>query len=527
MIDRDILFQHEARKHLLEGVDALERVVRVTLGPRGQTVLLDKGWDVPTVTKDGASVAREVELFGKFRNMGAQMVKQVATKTAEDSGDGTTTATVLAAAILREGHKLVTAGYDPTDLQRGIQKAVATVSEALAKLSSPADSTRRIAEVGAIASNGDESVGRLLAEAMEKVGRDGAITFEEAQSREDVLEIVEGMQIERGYLSPYFVTDTEKLEAVLENPLILLHEKPIHALRDLLPLLQQVAELNRPFLVIAEDVDGEALSTLVVNRIRGSLACAAIKSPGFGSSRSELLQDLAIVTNGQVLSADLGMRLSKVDIAQLGSARRVVIEKDVTTVIGGAGAKADIEARCQMLRLQLEDTTKQHDRETLRKRLARMSGGVAILRVGASTESEMKERQARVEDAFHATRAAVEEGIVPGGGVALLRTQSALDGLAQGLPEGQGAGVSIVRQALEAPLRRIAENAGAEGAVVVRRVKDLTGSFGFNASTGEYEDLVASGVIDATKVVRMALQNAASIAGVLLTTEAMVAQPKK
>ena len=522
MTNKQIAFQQEARQHMLAGVNAIDRAVRVTLGPRGRNVLFDKGWDVPTSTKDGATVAKEVTLPDTFQNMCAQLIREVATKTAEEAGDGTTTATVLAAAIMREGIRLVTSGHDPVSLRRGIDKAVAAIVDQLAKASIPASGMDAIRNVGTIASNGDESVGRLLAEAMEKVGQDGVITFEEAQSREDVLEIVEGMQIERGFLSPYFVTDVEKQECVLENALILFHEKPIHALRDMLPLLQEVARQSRPLLIVAEDVGGDALSTLVVNRIRGSLACAAVKSPGFGNTRRELLEDLAIVTGGQVLSEDAGLRLDKVTIDQLGSAKKLIIEKDLTTVIGGGGDKDAIEKRCEHLRKRLEDTERPSDRDELRKRLARLSGGVAILRIGASTESEMKERQDRVEDAFHATRAAVEEGIVPGGGVALLRAQSALDGLEEGLPSSEGAGVAIVRRAITEPLRRIAENAGAEGAVVVGRVLGLAGNSGFNARTGEYEDLIKAGVIDPTKVVRMALQNAASVAGVLLTTEAMV-----
>jgi chaperonin GroEL len=526
MAAKDITYDQAAREKLLSGVNKLADAVRVTLGPKGRNVVIEKSWGSPTVTKDGVTVAKEIELEDKFENMGAQMVREVASKTSDVAGDGTTTATVLAQAIFREGSKLVAAGMNPMDLKRGIEKAVAAVIEELGKMSKPTRDSEEIAQVGTISANSDETIGRILAEAMEKVGKEGVITVEEAKSMETVLEVVEGMQFDRGYLSPYFVTDPERMEAVLEEPLILLNEKKISSMKDLLPVLEQVARQGKPLLLVAEEVEGEALATLVVNKIRGTLQVATVKAPGFGDRRKSMLQDMAILTGGQVISEELGLKLENVTLKDLGRAKRVVVDKDNTTIIDGAGSKKSIEGRCNEIRAQIEKTTSDYDREKLEERLAKLAGGVAVVKVGAATETEMKEKKARVEDALHATRAAVEEGIVPGGGVALLRAQSALDGLK--LADEQAAGVNIIRRSLEEPLRRISENAGVEGSIVVDKVKHGKGAFGFNAATETYEDLVKAGVIDPTKVVRAALQNASSVASLLLTTECMVAEkPKK
>jgi chaperonin GroEL len=492
-------------------------------------VLIEKSWGSPTVTKDGVTVAKEIELEDHFENLGAQMVKEVASKTSDVAGDGTTTATVLAQAIFREGSKAVAAGMNPMDLKRGVEKAVASLVEELNKQSKPTRAGEEIAQVGTISSNGDETIGNTIAEAMEKVGKEGVITVEEAKAMETTLEVVEGMQFDRGYLSPYFVTDPERMEATLEEPLILLHEKKLSNIKDFLPLLEKVAGQGKPVLVVAEDIEGEALATLVVNKLRGTLNCAAVKAPGFGDRRKAMLQDMAILTGGQVIAEELGLKLENVAIKDLGQAKKIVIDKDDTTIIDGAGAKSAIGGRCNEIRKQIEDTTSDYDREKLQERLAKLVGGVAIVKVGAATETEMKEKKARVEDALHATRAAVEEGIVAGGGVALLRAQKALDGLEEGLTaEDQKAGVRIVRRAVEEPLRWIAQNAGIDGSIAIDKVRSGKGAFGLNAQSEEYEDLMKAGVIDPTKVVRAALQNAASVASLLLTTEAAVAEkPEK
>jgi chaperonin GroEL len=510
MAAKEIRFDQEARSKLLTGVNRLADAVRVTLGPKGRNVIIEKSFGSPTVTKDGVTVAKEIELEDKFENMGAQMVKQVASKTSDVAGDGTTTATVLAQAIFREGSKLVVAGMNPMDLKRGIDKAVTTIVQELSNLSKPTRDSDEIAKVGTVSANGDETIGAMLAEAMEKVGKEGVITVEEAKSMESTLELVEGMQFDRGYLSPYFVTDPDRMEAELEEPLILLHEKKISSMKDLLPVLEQVARQGKPLLIVAEEVEGEALATLVVNKIRGTLNVAAVKAPGFGDRRKAMLEDMAVLTGGQVISEELGLKLENATLKDLGRSKKVVIDKDNTTIVDGAGGKKAIEGRCQEIRNQIEKTTSDYDREKLQERLAKLAGG-----------AEMKEKKARVEDALHATRAAVEEGIVPGGGVALIRAQQALDKLAGTLEAEQAAGVSIVRRAVEEPLRRISENAGVEGSIVVDKVKGGKGGFGFNAQSEEYEDLVKAGVIDPTKVVRSALQNAASVASLLLTTEAM------
>ena len=522
MAAKEIRFDQDARTKLLAGVNTLANAVRVTLGPKGRNVIIEKSFGSPTITKDGVTVAKEIECEDKFENMGAQMVKEVASKTSDVAGDGTTTATVLAQAIFREGSKLVVAGMNPMELKRGIEKAVEAIVAELAKMSKATKDSNEIAQVGTISANSDETIGQIISEAMQKVGKEGVITVEEAKSMETVLEVVEGMQFDRGYLSPYFVTDPERMEAVIEEPLILLHEKKISSMKDLLPLLEQVARQGKPLLIVAEDIEGEALATLVVNKLRGTLNVAAVKAPGFGDRRKAMLQDMAILTGGQVIAEELGLKLENVTLKDLGKAKRVVIDKDNTTIIDGAGAKKEIEGRCTELRKQVEETTSDYDREKLQERLAKLVGGVAVVKVGAATETEMKEKKARVEDALHATRAAIEEGIVPGGGVALLRAQRALDGV--GDNDEQRAGVSIVRRAVEEPMRRIAENAGVDGAIVVDKVKSGKGAFGFNAQTEEYEDLMKAGVIDPTKVVRSALQNAASVASLLLTTEAMVAE---
>jgi chaperonin GroEL len=522
MASKEIRFDQDARTKLLAGVNTLANAVRVTLGPKGRNVIIEKSFGSPTITKDGVTVAKEIECEDKFENMGAQMVKEVASKTSDVAGDGTTTATVLAQAIFREGSKLVVAGMNPMELKRGIEKAVEAIVADLAKISKPTKDSNEIAQVGTISANSDETIGQIISEAMQKVGKEGVITVEEAKSMETVLEVVEGMQFDRGYLSPYFVTDPERMEAVIEEPLILLHEKKISSMKDLLPLLEQVARQGKPLVIVAEDIEGEALATLVVNKLRGTLNAAAVKAPGFGDRRKAMLQDMAILTGGQVIAEELGLKLENVTLKDLGKAKRVVIDKDNTTIIDGAGSKKEIEGRCTELRKQVEETTSDYDREKLQERLAKLVGGVAVVKVGAATETEMKEKKARVEDALHATRAAVEEGIVPGGGVALLRAQRALEGV--GDNDEQRAGVSIVRRAVEEPMRRIAENAGVDGAIVVDKVKSGKGAFGFNAQTEEYEDLMKAGVIDPTKVVRSALQNAASVASLLLTTEAMVAE---
>ena len=522
MAAKEIRFDQDARSKLLAGVDALANAVRVTLGPKGRNVVIEKSFGSPTVTKDGVTVAKEIELEDRFENMGAQMVKEVASKTSDVAGDGTTTATVLAQSIFREGSKLVVAGMNPMDLKRGIDKSVEAITAELAQMSKPTRDAQEIAQIGTISANNDSTIGEILSEAMDKVGKEGVITVEEAKSMETTLDVVEGMQFDRGYLSPYFVTDPERMEVVLEEPLILLHEKKISNMKDLLPLLEQVARQGKPLMIVAEDIEGEALATLVVNKIRGTLSVSAVKAPGFGDRRKAMLQDMAVLSGGQVIAEELGLKLENVTLKDLGKAKRVVIDKDNTTIIDGSGTKKDIEARCNELRKQVEETTSDYDREKLQERLAKLVGGVAVVKVGAATETEMKEKKARVEDALHATRAAVEEGIVAGGGVALLRAQQSLGNI--GDNEEERAGVNIVRRAVEEPLRRIAENAGIDGSIVIDKVKNSKGNQGFNAQTEVYEDLLKAGVIDPTKVVRTALQNAASVASLLLTTEAMVAE---
>jgi chaperonin GroEL len=526
---KQIRYARDAQERLLRGVDQLAHAVRVTLGPKGRNVVLEKSWGSPTVTKDGVTVAKEIELEDHFENLGAKMVREVASKTSDVAGDGTTTATVLAQAIFREGSKMVAAGMNPMDLKRGVDQAVAALVEDLGKQSKKTRTAEEIAQVGTVSANGDETIGNILSEAMEKVGKEGVITVEEAKGMETTMEVVEGMQFDRGYLSPYFVTDPEAMEVVLEDALVLLHEKKISGMKDLLPLLEQVSRQGKPLLIVAEDVEGEALATLVVNKLRGTLHCAAVKAPGFGDRRKAMLQDMGVLMGGQVIAEELGLKLENVTLKDLGQAKKIVIDKDATTIIEGAGAKKDIEGRCNEIRKQIEETTSDYDREKLQERLAKLAGGVAVLKVGAATETEMKEKKARVEDALHATRAAVEEGVVAGGGVALLRAQRVLDGLEESLPEEeQRAGVKIVRRAIEEPLRWIAGNAGIDGSIVVQKVKEGRGAFGFNAQTEVYEDLIEAGVIDPTKVVRTALQNAASVASLLLTTEALVAEkPEK
>src|SRR5262245_33714826 len=526
MAAKEIVFDESARKLILSGVNILADAVKVTLGPRGRNVVIEKSWGAPTVTKDGVTVAKEIELENKFENMGAQMVKEVASKTSDVAGDGTTTATVLAQAIFREGSKMVAAGHNPMEIKRGIDKAVERVVEALKKQSKQTKGQKEIAQVGTISANGDESIGKIIAEAMEKVGKEGVITVEEAKSMETTLEVVEGMQFDRGYLSPYFVTDAERMEAVLEDAFILTHEKKISNMKDLLPVLEQVARSGKPLLIIAEEVEGEALATLVVNKLRGTLHVSAVKAPGFGDRRKEMLKDIAVLTGGQAITEDLGLKLENVTLKDMGRAKRVTIDKDNTTIVDGAGKKPDIEARVKQIRTQIDETTSDYDREKLQERLAKLVGGVAVVKVGAATETEMKEKKARVEDALHATRAAVEEGIVPGGGVALIRSLGALDKI-EDVNEQQQFGVNIVRRAIEEPLRQIAQNAGVEGSIVVNRVKEGKGAFGYNAATDTYEDLLEAGVIDPTKVVRSALQNAASVASLMITTEALVAERPK
>jgi chaperonin GroEL len=525
MAAKEILFNSSARKQIANGLNTLANAVKVTLGPRGRNVILEKSWGAPTITKDGVTVAKEIELDNHFANMGAQMVKEVAAKTAEVAGDGTTTATVLAQAIYAEGAKLVSAGANPMDIKRGVDAAVETVVAELKRQSKPTEGRAEIAQVGTISANGDETIGNLIAEAMEKVGKEGVITIEEAKSMETTLEVVEGIQFERGYLSPYFVTDPERMEAVLNDAYLLIHEKKISSMKELLPLLEQVAKTGKPLLILAEDVDGDALATLVVNKLRGTLHVCAVKAPGFGDRRKEILKDIAVLTGGQAIAEDLGLKLENLTLKDLGRAKTITVDKDETTLIEGAGNKDDIQARVKQIRAQLEETSSDYDRERLQERLARIAGGVAVIKVGAATETEMREKKARVEDALHATRAAVEEGIVPGGGVALLRTLPALEKLV--LAGDQQYGVNLIRRALEEPLRQIAHNGGAEGAVVVNRVREGTGAYGYNVASNEYEDLVVAGVIDPTKVVRVALQNAASVASLMLTTEAMVAERPK
>src|SRR5881398_578538 len=523
MAGKLVLFSADARARVLRGVNILADAVTVTLGPRGRNVVLEKSWGAPTVTKDGVTVAKEIELADRFENMGAQMVKEVASKTSDVAGDGTTTATVLARAIFTEGAKLVAAGHDPMSLKRGIDKAVPAIIEALKKVSKETKGRDEIAQVGTVSATGDRAIGDMIAEAMEKVGKEGVITVEEAKGLETTLDVVEGMQFDRGYLSPYFVTDPDRMEAVLEDAYILIHEKKISAMKDLLPLLEQVARSGKPLLVIAEEVEGEALATLVVNKIRGTFACCAVKAPGFGDRRKAMLEDIAILSGGRMIAEELGLKLENVTLKELGRCKRIVVDKDNTTIIDGAGKKSDIEGRIKQIRAQIEETTSDYDREKLQERLAKLVGGVAVIRVGAETEVEMKEKKARVEDAMHATRAAVEEGIVPGGGVALLRAQSALDALK--LEDEEQAGVNIVRRALEEPLRWIARNAGQDGAVVIGKVKESKDpNFGFNAATEEYSDMIAAGILDPAKVTRTALQNAASISALMLTTEALVSE---
>ena len=528
MAAKDVKFGTDARAKMLRGVETLANAVKVTLGPKGRNVVLDKSFGAPRITKDGVTVAKEIELSDKFENMGAQMVREVASKTSDAAGDGTTTATILAAAIVREGGKAVAAGMNPMDLRRGVDMAVAAVVADLEKQSKKVTTSEEIAQVGTISSNGDAEIGRMLAEAMQKVGNEGVITVEEAKSLETELDVVEGMQFDRGYISPYFVTDAEKMRCTLEDPYILIHEKKLSSLQNLLPLLEAVVQSGKPLLIVAEDVEGEALATLVVNKLRGGLKVAAVKAPGFGDRRKAMLEDIAILTAGQVISEDLGIKLENVTLDMLGRAKRVVIEKENTTIIDGAGSKEEIQGRIAQIKAQIEDTTSDYDREKLQERLAKLAGGVAVIRVGGSTEIEVKERKDRVDDAVHATRAAVEEGIVPGGGVALLRSARALKGLKHENND-QRVGIEIVHKALQAPARQIAENAGSDGSVVVGKLLESNdASWGYDAQAGEYTDLVARGVIDPTKVVRNALQGAASVAGLLITTEAMVAEkPQK
>ncbi len=528
MAAKEVKFNTDARERMLRGVDVLANAVKVTLGPKGRNVVIDKSFGAPRITKDGVSVAKEIELEDKFENMGAQMLREVASKTNDLAGDGTTTATVLAQAIVKEGAKAVASGMNPMDLKRGIDLAVEAVVKELKANARKITSNSEIAQVGTISANGDEEIGKYLAEAMEKVGNEGVITVEEAKTAETELEVVEGMQFDRGYLSPYFVTNQDKMRVELEEPYILIHEKKLSNLQSLLPVLEAVVQSSKPLLIIAEDVEGEALATLVVNKLRGGLKIAAVKAPGFGDRRKAMLEDIAILTGGTVISEDVGIKLENVTLNMLGRAKKVAIEKENTTIIDGVGSKAEIDGRVAQIRAQIEETTSDYDREKLQERLAKLAGGVAVIRVGGSTEVEVKEKKDRVDDALHATRAAVEEGILPGGGVALLRAVRALDGLPTA-NDDQRVGIDIVRRAIEAPVRQIAENAGAEGSIIVGKLREKTDlSFGWNAQTGEYGDLYAQGVIDPAKVVRTALQDAASVAGLLVTTEAMIAEkPKK
>ncbi len=525
MAAKEIIYHESARNMILAGVNALADAVKVTLGPKGRNVVIEKSFGSPTVTKDGVTVAKEIELEDRFENMGAQMVREVASKTSDIAGDGTTTATVLAQAIYREGSKLVAAGHNPMEIKRGIDKAVEAIVAHLKASAKSTQDAKEIAQVGTISANGDTTIGKLLADAMEKVGKEGVITVEEAKSADTTLDVVEGMQFDRGYLSPYFVTDPEGMKVNMEDAYILISEKKISNMKDLLPVLEAIAKSQKQLLIISEDVEGEALATLVVNKLRGTLHCAAVKAPGFGDRRKEMLKDIAVLTDGSVIAEELGLKLENVTITDLGRAKTIIIDKDNTTIVGGQGKKDKIKARLAEIRAQIENTTSDYDREKLQERLAKLVGGVAVVKVGAATETEMKEKKARVEDALHATRAAVEEGIVPGGGVALIRAQAALEGL--DVSDEQRFGVNIVRRSIEEPLRQIAGNAGEEGSIVVQKVREGTGSFGYNAATNTYGDLIAMGVIDPAKVVRSALQNAASVASLMLTTEALIAERPK
>jgi chaperonin GroEL len=527
MAAKQLQFDESARHALLRGIEKLARAVKATLGPSGRNVILDKKFGSPTITKDGVTVAKEIELEDPYENMGAQLVREVASKTSDIAGDGTTTATVLAESIYKEGLRNVTAGANPTSLQRGIMKGVDAIVEELKKISKKVSERTEIAQVATVSANWDKTIGEIIADAMDKVGKDGTITVEEAKSIETTLDVVEGMQFDKGYLSPYFVTNAEAMEAVLENPYILIHEKKISSLKDMLPLLEKVAKAGRPLLIIAEDVEGEALATLVVNKLRGTLQVCAVKAPGFGDRRKAMLEDIAVLTGGKCITEDLGIKLENVKMEELGKAKRVTIDKENTTIVEGEGKQNDIQGRVGQIRRQIEETTSDYDREKLQERLAKLAGGVAVINVGAATETEMKEKKARVEDALHATRAAVEEGIVPGGGVAFLRAQKALDNV-KDLEADEKVGIQIIRRAIEEPLRQLADNAGAEGALIVQEVKARKGNEGYNVATGEYVDLVKAGIVDPTKVTRSALQNAASISGLLLTTEAVVTEvPEK
>jgi len=527
MAAKQLQFDENARHALLRGIEKLAKAVKATLGPSGRNVILDKKFGSPTITKDGVTVAKEIELEDPYENMGAQLVREVASKTSDIAGDGTTTATVLAEAIYKEGLRNVTAGANPTSLQRGIMKAVDAIVDELKKISKKVSDRTEIAQVATVSANWDKTIGEIIADAMDKVGKDGTITVEEAKSIETTLDVVEGMQFDKGYLSPYFVTNAEAMEAILDNPYILIYEKKISSLKDMLPLLEKVAKAGRPLLIIAEDVEGEALATLVVNKLRGTLQVCAVKAPGFGDRRKAMLEDIAVLTGGKLISEDLGIKLENIKLEDLGKAKRVTIDKENTTIVEGSGKSHDIQGRVAQIRRQIEETTSDYDREKLQERLAKLAGGVAVINVGAATETEMKEKKARVEDALHATRAAVEEGIVPGGGVAFLRSQKALDNV-KGLEGDEKVGVQIVRRAIEEPTRQLADNAGKEGALIVEEIKKRKGNEGYNVATGEYEDLVKAGVVDPTKVTRSALQNAASISGLLLTTEALVTElPEK
>ena len=526
MAAKEVRFSDDARARMFRGVNILANAVKATLGPKGRNAVLEKSFGAPTITKDGVSVAKEVELKDKFENMGAQMVKEVASNTSDEAGDGTTTATVLAQAIIREGLKAVSSGRNPMDVKRGIDKAVITCVEELKKLSKPCKDSKNIAQVGTISANSDESIGKTIADAMEKVGKEGVITVEEGSGLDNELEVVEGMQFDRGYLSPYFINNQQNQTSELDKPVILLCDKKISNIREMLPLLEGVAKAGRPLLVIAEDLEGEALATLVVNRLRGGLKVAAVKAPGFGDRRKAMLQDIAILTGGTVISDEVGLSLEKATLNDLGEAKKIVVEKENTTIIDGAGKASDIKARIESIRQQAEEATSDYDKEKLQERVAKLSGGVAVIKVGAATEIEMKEKKARVEDALHATRAAVEEGVVPGGGVALVRVQKALDKL-ETKNEDQAVGVKILARAIEEPLRQIVENAGEDAAVILNRVKEGKGSFGYNAATGDFGDLIDQGILDPTKVTRLALQNAASVSGLLLTTEVMIAEAPK
>ena len=527
MAAKQLQFDENARHTLLRGVEKLSRAVKATLGPSGRNVILDKKFGSPTITKDGVTVAKEIELEDPYENMGAQLVREVASKTSDVAGDGTTTATILAESIYREGLRNVTAGANPTSLQRGIMKGVDAIVDELKKLSKKVSDRTEIAQVATVSANWDKTIGEIIADAMDKVGKDGTITVEEAKSIETTLEVVEGMQFDKGYLSPYFVTNAEEMEAALENAYILIYEKKISSLKDLLPLLEKIAKAGRPLLVIAEDVEGEALATLVVNKLRGTLQVCAVKAPGFGDRRKAMLEDIAVLTGGRMISEDLGIKLENIKLEDLGKAKRVTVDKENTTIVEGGGKQADIQGRVAQIRRQIEETTSDYDKEKLQERLAKLAGGVAVINVGAATETEMKEKKARVEDALHATRAAVEEGIVPGGGVALLRAQKALENL-KNLEGDEKIGVQIVRRAIEEPTRQLADNAGAEGALVVEEIKKRKGNDGYDVATGDYKDLVKAGIVDPTKVTRSALQNAASIGGLLLTTEALITElPEK